>query len=261
MDWEPVEIVGDVIERFFELNGSPDVEVVENNETNVEPTNEDLTADRFIDQEIIRNFECLICLGINRNTVICTVCSKPICNEPCFQRLLQIPRMRQRCPHCRSPFNFTNRASTGPNSKETFDNLQCHCKFNSRCNITVSAKDYTHHINSCKYNVRNCAECSTKNESQEHHLNACSSELSSLRREIETLKQQLTETTQSQLEILSSNSTLIENLNKKLAKAGETIKRRDEELWKLKNGFEKIAAVSSYEKYSKTRWSLHEIHN
>ena len=51
-----------------------------------------------------------------------------------------------------------------------------------------------------------------KNESQEHHLNACSSELSSLRREIETLKQQLTETTQSQLEILSSNSTLIKNL-------------------------------------------------
>uniref|UniRef100_T1K4D1 Uncharacterized protein n=1 Tax=Tetranychus urticae TaxID=32264 RepID=T1K4D1_TETUR len=161
-----------------------------------EPDPYQLTQDKFVDTQAIKDFECVVCMDIvfeHNRSQTCNRCLKSLCPNTCLRAYkVSNPSYTRRCPACREPFRFRNRPRTGPKSIEKFDQLLVHCFFSPSCQEIMILEKYPEHVNICKYNVVNCNRCSSKGGNQEIHLGYCMDELSSIHAELEDKKQSLT---------------------------------------------------------------------
>ena len=117
----------------------------------------DILTEQFIDQNIIKDYVCVICLSIaekpriHKNqkckSILCSTCLNQYYNS---MNLNEIPTCPLRCSA--SEFISSPLPKKGARSKISFLNLQVKCEFEGFMSI-IKLKNYNRHVNRCTKNT------------------------------------------------------------------------------------------------------------
>ena len=222
LNWDPIAINADPINGLVE--SQQDIEILHvghNPVTHPEltqwcqdtsassPSPSELSSANFLDKETVNDYECCICYNLVKNPVLCDQCAAILCRSPCYYALREAHRTTKlSCPVCKvDPFVVSRLHKTdGRKSWKIFDQLLVTCYWAPDCKDIVQSRYYKHHIEHCKYNPEYCVLCEMLITNPVHKRENClikledlkrrkraetSNELSSLRKELDDLRNQI----------------------------------------------------------------------
>ena len=122
-----------------------------------------------IDDSLLSDLKCGICLNLVWNPMECNECGNSFC-EYCIN---ESKKSRNACPMCKSrPFNF--RKAKG--LKKFLSKIRIKCN-NEKCKEKPEYFDYVKHLETCPYRLYNCANEGCKYQDTldfiKYHSNEC----------------------------------------------------------------------------------------
>jgi hypothetical protein len=135
------------------------------------------TIIQYVDEHILEEYKCPICISVFKGTVVRTQCNHKYCDE-CIKNYIELKSTTDQieCPMCRTYISRDLRDITIDVETTTFlDNALVKCPL-SECNMTFPRKDLHNHMQFCTYVITQCKTCqlTLPLDKLAEHTNNCS---------------------------------------------------------------------------------------